>query len=1028
MPVSDVTINNDSNITMDNSNNNNNNNKTDKHHTPTTKQKTKDDHNKLTKKESSNNQSHQKEKENMLNNSISSNNSKSSLDDDVFAFSAPPVTSSAAKPSNALLNNTTPSVGDRSSLKRSSPVVVLQDAKKMVLEESKVKNDLLLSKTQQQQKPNMYEIFSGIGDACSILEQNPLFATSMSVDVKPPVAEITDSKDSTNIISDIDKLINEADDNCPPSVNIENLINRENMFGLGRNTSTGNIISPLDSPEHTKIGLSLPPVTKTLSQPQPPMAMSSVNAPAPIIASPATVLTNDTKSTSVPSLQEPPLVPFTHVGSISSAVSQSGMTVGAMLTRTTSINAPPIHHLSQMIPNEPLSFELVNSLPTSSSSSSNNNSVTNNNLGTQLHQNQVSSNPGWQPLVFDNFPVDTMPPTTNAICFPRQQQQQQNVQPPSPVPSTQLSQPLNFGPVPSSAPPFNFNNDFLKNEPHFSSGHMPTTTAQNNNLQQVSNNLLPLNFTNALPPVNLANQNIALNFTAAAKPVSNLPPLTQPPLHKPPINHSMFLTHPPAPVSSTQLPISQPQQPILPQTISLKPQLPPQQTLPQPPLPPQARLPQPALSHPQLSHLQLSHPNFNQTLDMGIANAKSTSLTLNQTNYNNQKPIASYFDQIPGVITSLDQKPSLVTRPNITAEIPYVSPKVEDMDMDISSSENEQPPGSLIQTNVAPPQPKPKVPLPPLPTQQSSQFITGQLPVQMITPPTSMYPTQQPQQLPSFSQSLASQPKALPLLPPQPAPRPASPQHLPHQPIQPIIQQAATPPPRQPIVAKQEDISPEIAVTKVKEQKTLHQAPLPPPIVDTVDVKKEESNLVDSNAPLSVPSFKLEGNQETPSPGNCFDMIKEFDDETSTTATTSRAQQQERLLVRIPLNCIKLRNNSLTNYKNRTSNRNGSNNIKNKCSPQGEDMEIDILGDDSPLKRKLPHGSGAHSTGRKVARIESSESEEEEESVSHDEEEKSRKDLVVRIKLSRLKRVPQVISFIYCLMSLIGIKKSKIII
>lgn len=180
---------------------------------------------------------------------------------------------------------------------------------------------------------------------------------------------------------------------------------------------------------------------------------------------------------------------------------------------------------------------------------------------------------------------------------------------------------------------------------------------------------------------------------------------------------------------------------------------------------------------------------------------------------------------------------------------------------------------------------------------------------------------------------------------------------------------------------------------------------VPPPSVSTTDdvivtrvkepSKQSRRNSVVKQEPIEQPSpipqsvFETE-KRDTPSPGNCFDVFNQINDTTTQNNAKEIAvkeiavkEQPKRLLVKIPLNLVKLKRQS------------------NKESPAvGEDMEIDILGDDSPLKRKNPRAVNG-GTDRKVARIESSDQEDEAQS-------KPRKSLVVRINLNRLKRVPKV--------------------
>ena len=223
---------------------------------------------------------------------------------------------------------------------------------------------------------------------------------------------------------------------------------------------------------------------------------------------------------------------------------------------------------------------------------------------------------------------------------------------------------------------------------------------------------------------------------------------------------------------------------------------------------------------------------------------------------------------------------------------------------------------------------------------------------------------------------------------------------------------------------------PAVSITRVKEA---NKPTAFRDVVKTEPITSPEQKEEVLTAPvISIPEATKDdiNGAETPSPGNCFDMMKRLDSETASTKQSStnnnssnavtserniftpvnnivsaesvhkpelsvKEKTNDRLIVRIPLNLVKLK---------------GKRRIVDEDSPPtAEDLEIDILGDDSPLKRKAPHSGHSASTSstRKIARIVSSDNDSGGESEENDTTSKKR--LVVKIDLSKLNRVPKVL-------------------
>ena len=232
----------------------------------------------------------------------------------------------------------------------------------------------------------------------------------------------------------------------------------------------------------------------------------------------------------------------------------------------------------------------------------------------------------------------------------------------------------------------------------------------------------------------------------------------------------------------------------------------------------------------------------------------------------------------------------------------------------------------------------------------------------------------------------------------------------------------------------------DVSITRVKE--LLKRQPR------VGELKQEPSLSVIS--PLTAPNIAIpEATEEVKaeeivSPGNCFDMFKKLGNETASTKPLSNdtvtklieqvtvthtpslttatpivnelippnvepvKSQNERLVVRIPLRFVKLKGGVGISASLPI----GINNAE-------DDQDVDILGDDSPLKRKTPHGGHSNSSvvttgSRKVARIVSSSSSDDDDAADDDDDADSLKEegvtlnksLVVRIDLSKLSRLP----------------------
>lgn len=672
--------------------------------------------------------------------------------------------------------------------------------------------------------------------------------------------EGSDNKEANSILNDLNKLINEPEE---PSLDINRLLGSNNIFQNGPSSGIRSIISPLKSPEHLKFDI--------------PYIQSRTEEPPQGVANSTSFLMETTSQTIIPTLQQPPLV----VSSLQQKNSASLNAPSAMLTRTTNIIAPPFSQVSSMIPSEPRSVNDSNHLLTSAVTSLitcatmngniqrkndgippqqlNNSTCLNNFMGhptvtfdTQLnHQNSSQSNVlnvsapalNQSNVLNVNLPTLNQSNVLNAStpAFNKSNVLNVNVN----VPALSQSNVLNIN-VPAlnrsnvqnvNEPKLNQSNNLNVNGPtalHFDNIQSKQFTQLNNSELNFTNHTLtdqspPAN----APPLNFMNVNEMNNTTLiSTKPASNV--ITQPPIFMNGLTHEINFQQPVA-ISQTMLPVN-----------SVSANIPPLDI---------------RNSFPK-SSISTLPANNNSVDDISLP-----TLSFSNSEFlEDRQPIP---DQKPS-FAGLEEKPmESMPTVHVTAEMPYVSPKEEDMD--IAEDKLEPPPEQR-------PQLPPPPPLPPL----SSERV--------------------------------------------------------------IIKEEPEDPPEKP------------------------QSSVP------VGVKEEE----------------------TPSPGNCFDVIKQFDQ-------SLMKDKPGSLIVRIPLNLIKLKDSTISDYKNRTR----MLKVVDK-SPNGEDMEIDVLGDDSPLKRKLPATYGQGGV-KKIARIDSSTEESDRETVNVEplREEEVASNLIVRIPLSKLKRIPQ---------------------
>ncbi|XP_066921849.1 AF4/FMR2 family member 1-like isoform X4 [Clytia hemisphaerica] len=786
---------------------------------------------------------------------------------------------------------------------------------------------------------------------------------SFTQDIPPPLTTITTSSSNETILP---KPIASQSASCKPVESLKEEIKTSPTTAptLATNFPAPALLTNLpasldlheEKPEpklkNTKIPL------QSQVQPLPPIAPVPQTKPDNLLSPPTTTTI---------SLQEPPLITttFSHPRDVNSAVPS---TVNAILTRTTSIDAPPFDHISTMIPNGPPPPYSMNS-----------------------NMNQLQHYSNQQPSQKQQQPVNML-----------QDQQYKQQQP-------HLNMNLNTR---NDMNALNFHQQIPPPYTHHPGMGFPPTT--NNSFPPTTNPAFPHMSQIPPPMVNLNHHN-----------------RLQQPIH---FNHEQSLDF------SSKQPQQQ-QQTLLPE--SNKPSnnsLKPQATVPplnfnrgQPPVNPS-------------DNMEL---NFTPSAPMTSTN--NMQQQQQQQHHNNNYSMPSNQPPFFGNFPDQKQAPP---QPPTTADLPYSSPKMEDMDI---SSDDQTPfkqdtstihplhslpgiphpqsvhgmPPTHTMSNAHPPQAVPGIHPPPTTTTVlPPPHIATKPPMQTLhNSSTSNF-----QPIPNNSVFAAVPPTTTPGIPPlisdqqqQPLPnKPAVVSHPPTNNTQPSlpptsslagatsfqpISSAQQPPSAQQHQPLQE-VKPEPIEASLdllgSSQPVLDSQVQPPSVSTTDDVivtrvkepsKQSRRNSVVKQEPIEqpspIPQSVLETEKrDTPSPGNCFDVFNQINDMTTqnnakeivvkeiAVKEIAVKEQPKRLLVKIPLNLVKLKRQS------------------NKESPAvGEDMEIDILGDDSPLKRKNPRAVNG-GTDRKVARIESSDQEDEAQS-------KPTKSLVVRINLNRLKRVPK---------------------
>ena len=998
----------------------------------------------------------------------------------------------------------------------------------------------------------MKEIFSGLpAEPPKSLfdEDEDKFGDMVNVHTTTNIATSADS-----ILGDIGKLINDtADEDINPVLNLERFIGDEDLFNQGL-SSIPSIISPLDSPDPTRFGLSSllpstpissssvvltksPPTTTATSDlstltistsvattsssssslvdqkpivvvsslsssQQSHVALSSCNSliiTAPLDVKPLSLPPLQQKplvdekpsvdSVDVPSsttigttsvnkavvatteapvpqaipLQEPPLQQTLDTTSFKQAqiTSTTPSTVSAILTRTTSIDAPPFAHITHMMPNERL-------LPPYTTSGGVTHTAANNQRPpSQFHQFLSEQQHRQQTSLQNHQPQHQR--------FQLQQQQQ----------TLQHQLPMNF---------VNSN-----------SGHLVVSSKSLEfQHQHVSSNLPPpysqptVNFHHHQPP-------LAMNFQAH----NHYQQQQQHQLHPLSFNDKRSVQFPANPI--------------------LQPS--PQQQQPESNLPDSNKQSYSnSLQYQNVSPLNFNSytqspqpPNFaqnNNTFELNFNNTQpSTIISPSQTHHitfesTRTNSILSKQMTSTAVSSFINQKPPALvsTNASVIPNMSYVSPKVEDMD--ISSDDHNTPakieirpgaqvlqPGPTTQDNIMfkhtvsetptslssypiavngvqsyqqaksvisfphahvslvnnqpstllHSQPGVSVSSSATQQQQSMQYSQAQ-PLQSL--PLQQQPIRQSQSIIQQSQtyqvnSVSQQPQQHSQQPTLQHPHTSKVstvnQHLPlhhvssHLPLNvPSVhqlQQHSLQISSQPTMAAREvnetrpinkaaNTADDVSLTRAKEQKVKEVKKEPTEQIHPIELEKTAPVI---SIPESTKDIKAE---ETVSPGNCFDILKKLENETTgtkplllnnnndsaTTPTSTvtsesvskpeppvKEEKTDRLIIRIPLNLVKLK---------------GKKSVSDGSPPTAEDLEIDILGDDSPLKRKAPHcgHSNSSSSARKLARISSSDNETDAESEQEDDGQQKKendtatgkKSLVVRINLAKLSRLPKV--------------------